>query len=49
MFRLTLKNIVLNTDETVINSPDTVIGPIRYYVAGITTAEVFSFGEGRLE
>ena len=49
MFRLSFRNVVLNSDETDINSSDTVIGPIRYYVAGITMAEVFSFGEGRLE
>ena len=49
MFRLSFKNVVLNSDETEINASDTVIGPIRYYVAGITMAEVFSFGEGRLE
>jgi hypothetical protein len=46
MFRLSLSHVVLNTDETVINSADTVVGPLRYYVAGKTMAEVFSFGEG---
>jgi len=49
MFRISFKNVVLNSDETVINASDAVIGPIRYYVAGVTMAEVFSFGEGRLE
>jgi hypothetical protein len=49
MFRLSLSHVVLNTDETVINSADAVVGPLRYYVAGKTMAEVFSFGEGRLE
>jgi len=49
MFRLSFKNVVLNSDETVINASDAVIGPIRYYVAGVTMAEVFMFGEGRLE
>jgi len=49
MFRLSFSRLVLNTEETIVNNSDTVIGPIRYYVAGVTMAEVFSFGEGRLE
>jgi hypothetical protein len=49
MFRLTLTRLVLTADETDINSFDAVIGPMRYYVAGTVKAEVFSFGEGRLE
>jgi hypothetical protein len=49
MFRLTLTHLVLTSNETTINSPDTVIGPIRYYVAGTVIAEVFSFGEGKME
>jgi hypothetical protein len=49
MFRLTLTRLVLTADETDINSSDAVIGPMRYYVAGTVEAEVFSFGEGRLE
>jgi len=49
MFRLSFTNVVLNTDETVIDAANAVIGPIRYYVAGITQAEVFSVGDGRLE
>ena len=42
MFRLTLTHLVLTSDETTINSPDTVIGPMRYYVAGTVKAEVFT-------
>ena len=49
MFRLSFTNVVLNSEETEINASDAVIGPIRYYVAEVTQAEVFTFGEGRLE
>ena len=45
MFRITIKRLVLNCDETNINSSDTVIGPLRYYVADIVTTEVFTSGE----
>ena len=45
MFRITIKRLVLNCDETNINSSDTVIGPIRYYVADTVTTEVFTSGE----
>jgi len=45
MFRLTLKRLVLVSDETDIDSPGAVIGPLRYYVAGTVKAEVFSSGE----
>ena len=41
-FRITLKRLVLTSDETNINSTDTVIGPLRYYVAGTVTTEVFT-------
>ena len=40
-FRMTVKRMVLTSDETNINSADTVIGPLRYYVAGTVSAEVF--------
>ena len=46
MFRLSFTNVLLNSEETEINASDAVAGPIRYYVAGVTTAEVFTFGEG---
>ena len=41
-FRITIKRLVLASDETNINSSDTVIGPLRYYVADTVTAEVFT-------
>jgi hypothetical protein len=41
-FRITLKRLVLVSDETDINSADTVIGPVRYYVAGTVFTEVFN-------
>ena len=46
IFRITLKHLVALSDETSINTADTVIGPLRYYVAGSVNAEVFeSFDE----
>ena len=44
-FRITLKRLVLTSDETNINSTDTVIGPLRYYVSDTVSAEVFSSGQ----
>jgi len=44
-FRITLKRLVLTSDETNINSSDTVIGPLRYYVADTVSTEVFTSGE----
>jgi hypothetical protein len=44
-FRVTLKKLVLASDETSINSADSVIGPLRYYVAGKVSATVFSSEE----
>jgi hypothetical protein len=41
-FTITAKRLVLIDDETTINSIDTVVGPLRYYVAGMVTTEVFS-------
>ncbi|MDR0473619.1 MAG: hypothetical protein LBH43_08130 [Treponema sp.] len=49
MFRITLKRLVLISDETEVNTADTVIGPLRYYVLGGICAEVFSNGGGCLE
>ena len=43
-FRITVKQLVLAADETSINSVDTVIGPLRYYIRGTVTAEAFSSG-----
>jgi len=41
-FQITLKRLFLTSDETNINSVDTVIGPLRYYVSGEVSAETFS-------
>jgi hypothetical protein len=41
-FRITLKRLVLTSDETAVDCADGVIGPLRYYVAGTVTAEVFT-------
>jgi hypothetical protein len=46
MFRLTLSRLVLTADETAVDCADTVIGPMRYYVAGGVKGEVFTTGEG---
>jgi hypothetical protein len=45
-FRITLKRLVLISDETEVNTVDTVIGPLRYYIAGNVSAEVFTSDEG---
>jgi len=42
IFRITLKILVLISDETEINSADTVIGPLRYYVSGSASADIFN-------
>jgi hypothetical protein len=49
LFRLTLKNLVFVSDETSINSSDTVVGSLRYYVAGAINAEVFNSSEEIIE
>ena len=46
IFRITIKKLVLQSDETNINSSDTVIGPLRYYVLDTILAEVFTSGDG---
>jgi hypothetical protein len=46
MFRITLRGLVLVSDETAVDSADAVIGPLRYYVAGEVQGEVFTTGEG---
>ncbi|GHV13774.1 hypothetical protein FACS189491_09180 [Spirochaetia bacterium] len=48
-FRLTLSHLVLMADETAINTGDSVIGPLRYYCAGLFGAEVFTNSEGSIE
>jgi hypothetical protein len=48
MFRITLKRLVLVSDETAVDCADAVIGPLRYYVAGTVNAEVFTVDGGML-
>jgi hypothetical protein len=47
-FRITLKYLVMVSDETEINAADTVIGPLRYYVSGNVFTEVITSGERNL-
>jgi len=42
IFRISLKKLVLVSDETEINSADTVIGPLRYYISGSASADIFN-------
>jgi len=42
LFRITLKKMVLVSDETEINSADAVIGPLRYYISGSAFTEIFN-------
>ena len=42
LFSIKLKNLVLISDETHINSSDTVIDPLRYFVSGDVEAVVFT-------
>jgi hypothetical protein len=49
MFRITLKGLVLVSDETAVDCADGVIGPLRYYVAGMVNAEVFTNSGETLE
>jgi len=44
LFRITLKRLVLISDETEINTSGAVIGPLRFYVSGGAEAEVFTSG-----
>ena len=50
LFRLRLSNLLLSADETVVNTSDTVIGPLFYIAAGEAAAESFERGgtEGAL-
>ena len=41
-FRITIKKLVFISDETEINASGAVMGPVRYYVAGTVSTEVFS-------
>jgi len=40
-FRIHISRLVSISDEANVNTADTVIGPLRYYVAGTVSAEVF--------
>jgi hypothetical protein len=42
IFRITLKKLVLVSNETEINSADAVIGPLRYYISGSAYTEIFN-------
>jgi hypothetical protein len=44
-FRITLKQLVLVCDETEVNASGAVMSPLRYYVSGEVSAEVFESGE----
>jgi len=44
-FHITLKRLVLICDETNVNNTDAVVGPLRFYVSGTVTTEVFTSGE----
>lgn len=45
-FRITIERMVSVSDETSINTSGAVIGPLRYYVAGNVSADVFTSTEG---
>jgi hypothetical protein len=47
-FRLALTRLVLTADETAVDCADAVVGPLRYYVAGTVSAEVFTTNDGEL-
>jgi hypothetical protein len=42
IFHITLNKLVLVSDETDINSADTVIGPLRYYISGSASTDIFN-------
>jgi len=44
-FKIRFNNLVRAADETNVNSADAVIGPVRYYVSGAVSAEVFGSRE----
>jgi hypothetical protein len=48
-FRITLTRLVLTADETEIDCADSVVGPLRYYVAGTVNAKVFTSTKEALE
>ncbi|GHV04003.1 hypothetical protein FACS189485_08470 [Spirochaetia bacterium] len=48
-FKLSLSHLVLMADETMIDSGDAVIGPLRYYCAGNVSADVYTSTEDVIE
>ncbi|WP_461257994.1 hypothetical protein [Treponema sp. R80B11-R83G3] len=48
-FRITISKIVLVSDETEVNTSEAVISPLRYFVSGNISAEVFTEGGCCLE
>jgi hypothetical protein len=44
-FRIMIKRLVLVSDETEVNASGVVISPLRYYVAGTVSTEVFTCTE----
>ncbi|GHT80246.1 hypothetical protein FACS1894130_11190 [Spirochaetia bacterium] len=49
MFRINLTRLVLVSDETIIESGDAVIGPIRYYCAGTFSVDTYSTSEDSIQ
>ncbi|MDR0442124.1 MAG: hypothetical protein LBH44_01795 [Treponema sp.] len=48
IFRITLTRLVLVSDGTEINTSGAVIGPLKYYVTGNVSTEVFTSGEEKI-
>jgi hypothetical protein len=42
LFRITITKLVMVSDEIEVDTAGAVIGPVRFYVAGVVTAEIFS-------
>ncbi|MDR0908724.1 MAG: hypothetical protein LBM77_03060 [Spirochaetaceae bacterium] len=42
IFKINLERLLLVADETIVNTADKVIGPLRYFVAGNISADVYS-------
>jgi len=47
-FTITVKRLVLTADETNINNTDSVVGPLRYYVAGTVNTEIYNTAGGMI-
>jgi len=44
-FSITIKRLVMVEDEIDVNAADSVVGSLRYYVAGTIATQVFTSGE----